>query len=487
MVRLILLSALGALHTFSQQPPVRIGSKKFTESVILGEILTLSLQREGIDAEHLKEFGGTLIVWNALETGEIDAYVEYSGTLLHEILRTDAAGMHGMLTAKKLSVSRPLGFNNTYAIGVPSRLADSLDLHNISDLRRYPDLVFGLTNEFMDRRDGWPSLRDRYGLSPVDVRGMDHDLAYRGIASGDVYVTDVYSTDADIAYYDLRVLTDDRRAFPEYLAMVVYRNDFAEKFPSWKSVIRSLEYGINDSVMRGMNAEVKLHGKTERETAAHYLHLQDIVTQGQNGPLWVERIWLRTAEHLVLVGLSLVAAIVLAIPIGIWGARNRRIGDAIVSATGIIQVVPNLALLVMLIPVLGIGFKPAVVALFLYSLLPIVRNTQTGIQTIDTGVRESALALGLPRFTILKWIELPLALPYIISGIKTSAVLNIGTATLGALIGAGGYGQPILTGIRLDNTGLILEGAVPAAVMALMAQGLLGLLEKAVVRRRTKA
>jgi osmoprotectant transport system permease protein len=360
-------------------------------------------------------------------------------------------------------------------------------LHNISDLRRYPDLVFGLTNEFMDRRDGWPSLRDRYGLSPVDVRGMDHDLAYRGIASGDVHVTDVYSTDADIAYYGLRLLADDRHAFPEYLAMVVYRNDFAEKCPSWKSVIRSLEYGINDSVMRRMNGEVKLHGKTESETAANFLRTQGFSTQSSDAPHLMERMWIRTAEHLVLVGLSLIAAIVIAIPVGIWGARNKRLGDTIVSATGMIQVVPNLALLVMLIPVLGIGFKPAVVALFLYSLLPIVRNTQTGIQTIDAGVRESAVALGLPRHTILKWIELPIALPQIIAGIKTSAVINIGTATLGALIGAGGYGQPILTGIRLDNVGLILEGAVPAALMALLAQGLLGQLEKAVVRRRTKA
>lgn len=486
MVRLILLTALGSAHVFAQTP-VRIGSKKFTESVILGDILTLSLRNEGIAAEHVREFGGTRIVWNALETGEIDAYVEYSGTLLHEILRTDEAGLPGLLATKKLSVSRPLGFNNTYAIGVPSRLADSLNLQRISDLRHHPDLVFGLTNEFMDRQDGWPNLRDRYRLSPADVRGMDHDLAYRGIASGDVHVTDVYSTDADIAYYDLRLLADDRRVFPEYLAMVVYRNDLPEKYPSWVSVLKRVEYGISDSTMRAMNAEVKLHGRTEEETAQNYLRHLGIDAETKNTPHRMERIGLRTVEHLVLVGISLIAAIVMAIPVGIWGARNQKLGDVLVSATGIIQVVPNLALLVMLIPVLGIGFKPAVVALFLYSLLPIVRNTQTGIRTIDAGVRESALALGLPRHAILKWIELPIALPLIIAGIKTSAVVNIGTATLGALIGAGGYGQPILTGIRLDNTGLILEGAIPAAVLALLAQGLLGLLERTVARRRTRA
>ena len=145
--------------------------------------------------------------------------------------------------------------------------------------------------------------------------------------------------------------------------------------------------------------------------------------------------------------------------------------------TGVIQTIPSLALIVFMIPLLGIGNVPAIVALFLYSLLPIVRNTHTGLKDIPTPVRESAEALGLPRGARLRLVELPMAARSILSGIKTSAVINVGTATLGALIGAGGYGQPILTGIRLNNLELILEGAVPAALLALGVQGAFDLLE----------
>ncbi|NQV51080.1 MAG: ABC transporter permease, partial [Candidatus Marinimicrobia bacterium] len=157
-------------------------------------------------------------------------------------------------------------------------------------------------------------------------------------------------------------------------------------------------------------------------------------------------------------------------PLGIWGSRNATTGQFILSIVGVIQTIPSLALLVFMIPLLGIGGPPALVALFLYSLLPIVRNTLSGLTSLPLDIRESALALGLPASARLRLIELPLALRSILAGIKTSAVINVGTATLGALIGAGGYGQPILTGIRLDDTGLILEGAIPAAVLALLVQ-----------------
>ena len=129
----------------------------------------------------------------------------------------------------------------------------------------------------------------------------------------------------------------------------------------------------------------------------------------------------------------------------------------------------------------GIGGPPAVVALFLYSLLPIVRNTCTALTEIPPPLREAALALGLPSTARLRYIELPMAMPSILAGIKTSAVINVGAATLGALIGAGGYGQPILTGIRLDDTGLILEGAIPAAGLALLVQGFFDLIERIAV------
>jgi osmoprotectant transport system permease protein len=184
---------------------------------------------------------------------------------------------------------------------------------------------------------------------------------------------------------------------------------------------------------------------------------------------------------LILVGTSLLAAILIAIPLGVFAAKNRRAGQAVLAFVGMIQTLPTLALLVFMIPIFGIGSVPAVVALFLYSLLPIVRNTHAGLSGIPSSLRESARALGLPRGAMLRLIELPLASPLIIAGIKSAAVINVGTATLGALIGAGGLGQPIFTGIRLDNLGLILEGAVPASLLALLVQGAFELLERIIV------
>jgi osmoprotectant transport system permease protein len=136
-----------------------------------------------------------------------------------------------------------------------------------------------------------------------------------------------------------------------------------------------------------------------------------------------------------------------------------------------------------MIPLLGIGFKPSIAALFLYSLLPIVRNTYAGLQNIPPHIRESAEALGLPPQSRLWLVELPIASRTILAGIKTAAVMNVGFATLGALIGAGGYGQPILTGIRLDDIGLILQGAIPAAGLALLVQGLFEVAERVVVSK----
>jgi osmoprotectant transport system permease protein len=181
---------------------------------------------------------------------------------------------------------------------------------------------------------------------------------------------------------------------------------------------------------------------------------------------------------------SLAAAVAVAIPLGIVAARRPRIGPFILSGIGIIQTIPSLALLVFMIPWLGIGAKPALAALFLYSLLPIVRNTATGLKDISASVRESAQALGLPDGARLVRIELPIASRAILAGIKTAAVINVGTATIGALIGAGGFGQPILTGIRRDDLAMILyEGAIPAALLALAVQGAFDLVERLIVPR----
>jgi osmoprotectant transport system permease protein len=464
---------------------ITVGSKKFTENVILGEIVTQIARSEGISAKHRRELGGTRVLWSGLIAGDLDIYPDYSGTIQREILKQYDLKTEKEIQAKLLEfgvrMSRPLGFNNTYAIGMKEPLARRLNITRVSDLRNHPELKFGFTNEFMDREDGWQGLRAHYNLPQTFVRGLDHDLAYRGIDSESIHVLDLYSTDAEIEYYNLRALEDDLDYFPQYDAVLLYRVDLAERMPQLIERLEGLAGQISESKMIGMNARAKLEGIHEKEIAADFIQETfDIQTEYSREDFW-QRLGKHTADHLVLVAVSLSAAILLAIPLGIAAVKSPRSEKIIMGVVGVIQTIPSLALLVFMIPLLGIGGPPAVTALFLYSLLPIVRNTYTGIRDIPVSVIESARALGLPPGARLRLVELPMASSTILAGIKTSAVINIGTATLGALIGAGGYGQPILTGIRLDDITMILQGAIPAALLALLVQGLFDFAERFVV------
>ncbi|MBK1644776.1 amino acid ABC transporter permease [Thiocapsa imhoffii] len=467
--------------------PITIGSKKFTESVILGETLRLLALDAGHPARHRAELGGTRILWGALLSGEIDVYPEYSGTLIREILATtrieSPADLEAALAAHGVRATDSLGFQNTYAIAVPAALAERLELRRISDLRAHPDLRLGFSSEFLDRADGWPGLRRSYGLPHTRVQGLDHDLVYRGIGAGHLDVTVVYTTDAEIAQYDLRMLEDDLGYFEDYQAMLLYREELDTLAPAVIAAFRGLEGTIDEATMARMNGAVKLAGASEQAVAATFLDDRLGVSVAISHSGFWHRLWQRTLEHLGMVSVSLIAAILVAVPLGVAAASHPKLGHLVLGITGMIQTIPSLALFVFLIPWLGIGWWPTVVALFLYSLLPIVRNTHAGLMDIPTPMRESADVLGLTRGARLRLVELPLAANTILAGIKTSAVLNVGTATVAALIGAGGYGQPILTGIRLDDTGLIMQGAIPAALLALGLQWFFELAERWVVPR----
>ena len=453
---------------------VAIGSKQFTESVVLAELATQSLRAAGESAEHRRELGGTRVLWEALRAGQIDAYPEYTGTIAEELLPGEK-DLPAALSRLGLRMTASLGFEDAYAVGMRRDTAARLGIQALGNLARHPDLRLAFSNEFLRRRDGWPRLREIYGLSESGVRGMDHALAYRALLAGDIDATDLYTTDAELRTGTVTVLPDDRHAFPRYDAVFLYRNGLP---PGAERVLRSFEGRIRVEEMIAMNARVLIDHVPEPQVAAAFLGLTQTRTDG----LW-RRIWRRTAEHLFLVAVSLGTAIAVSIPLGILAFRRRRLGQAILAAAGILQTIPSLALLVFMIPVLGIGAGPAIVALFLYSLLPIVRGTHAGLTGIAPDLRESARGLGLPEGAVLRRVELPLASRSILAGIKVAAVIDVGTATLGALIGAGGYGQPILTGIRLADTGQILEGAIPAAAMALAVQGLFDLVERFLVPR----
>jgi osmoprotectant transport system permease protein len=467
--------------------PLNVGSKRFTESYILGEILKQTAEAAGeTTVVHQQGLGNTAIVLNALTSGNIDVYPEYTGTIAKEILKLEAvpslAELNAALAPKGLAVAVPLGFNNTYALALRGDDARAKGITRLSDLKTHPELRLGLSQEFIGRADGWPGLKQTYDLPFATPRGLDHGLAYEAIAQRQVDVIDIYSTDAKIDKYGLTVLPDDRHYFPPYDAVLLYRADLPQRLPrTWQALAR-LEGSIDDAAMRRMNAAAELEGKDFASIAASFVAQHSgaaakaaapSVDRGPPAGFWQKLFGpdfgRLTLEHLGLVFLSLAASIVVGIPLGIVAAKRPVAEGLILGATGVVQTIPSLALLAFLIPLTGrIGVVPAFIALALYALLPIVRNTHAALGQISRGVKDAALSLGMQEGTILRKIELPLAATTIMAGIKTSAVINVGTATIAAFIGAGGYGERIVTGLALNDHAMLIAGALPAAVLALL-------------------
>ena len=494
--RLLVLLALllGGAACAAPADTLHVGSKRFTESYILGEVLAQTAAQAAPNAkvEHLQGLGNTAIVLAALQAGRIDVYPEYLGTIDLEILKhTQAAPLEQIrreLAPMWLGVAVPLGFNNTYALAMRGG-ADGLT--KLSELAAQPRLRFGLSHEFIGRADGWPGLAKRYGL-PQRPEGLDHGIAYEALMQRQVDVIDIYSTDAKIRQYGLRVLEDDRAYFPRYDAVLLYRLDAAERFPAaWKAITR-LEGRISAADMIAMNAAAEIDGQNFANVARDWLAAHQPpaagkaaqaapaqVREGLLAKIFDKNLWPLTRQHVTLVLVAVLLACVVGIPLGVLAAALPRLRQVVLGLTGVLQTVPSLALLALLIPLLGmIGTVPALVALVVYALLPIVRNTCTGLLQVPAGLRLAAQALGLRPMQRLVQVELPLALPVILAGVKTAAVMSVGTATIAAFIGAGGYGERITIGLALNDNAMLLAGAIPAALLALLTQAAFELLER---------
>jgi len=482
-------AALGAfLALAAGAEPLRVGSKRFTESYILGELLAQSAARAGAAVEHRPGLGNTAILFEALSRGSIDAYPEYTGTIAREILKQpaplDLAGLNRLLAPLGLAASLPLGFSNGYALGVRESVAVAKGIATVSDLARHPDLALGLSHEFVRREDGWPGLKAAYALPHASPRGLDHGLAYEALAAGQVDVIDLYTTDAKIARFGVKALADDRGFFPRYDAVVLHRLDSAASHPAAFAAWKALEGRLDERAMIRLNARAELDFVPFDRVASEYLG-----GKAEAGPrdLWSAVFapdFARLAlEHATLVFASLAAAVALGVPMGILAARVRAFAQPVLALAGVVQTVPSLALLAFLIPLTGIGAAPALLALFLYALLPIARNTHAGLAGVPAGLRDAALALGLTPGQALARIELPLALPVILAGVKTAAVVNVGTATIAAFVGAGGFGERIAQGLAVNDHRLLLAGAIPAAALALALHALFEIGERRLARR----
>jgi len=489
-----------------RETPVVVASKPFGESYVLAEMFAQLLEARGHSVDRRPGLGSTEVSFQALRNGAIDVYPEYTGTGLLAILGENPGGT-ARETYRRVSDAfeerwgvrwlPPLGFQNTYAVAVRRQTADSLGLASISDLAREANrLVAGLSPDFIGREDGLPGLEQAYGLVPGDVRALLQAVKYEALDATRVDVIDGYSTDGFIERYDLVVLEDDRRFFPPYEAAALVSRNLWRDNPRAVATLTELSGMIDEEAMRSWNFRLEVEGQDVARVAASALAELGVV--GESGEtvvvpsssslmsyLWAQRAELSrlTLRHVLLVTLSLLAAVLVSVPLGLALERARGRAEDVIRAVGLLQTVPSIALLAFMIPLLGIGVLPALVALFLYSLFPILRNTYTGVRDADPVAVDAARALGMTSGQVLRQVRLPLAAPFVMAGIRTAAVINVGTATLAAFIGAGGLGQPIVTGLALADTHMILSVAIPAAVLALVADGLLSGAERAVSPR----
>ncbi|NCW24840.1 MAG: ABC transporter permease subunit [Betaproteobacteria bacterium] len=462
---------------------VTVSSKRFTESYIVAEIIAETLRRRTDYEINTKlGLGNTAILFAALLQGDIDVYPEYLGTITKEILKENSvlslAQINERLRPLNIRADVTLGFQNAYALAMRKEQAKELNIESISDLVKHPSLKIGFSHEFLGRADGWPAIQKRYGLSGFSAKGLDHGLSYTALKEKQIDLIDAYTTDAQLSHGDIVLLTDDQHFFPSYQAVLLYRIDRFSDKPKAIEALSTLADAISQTQMQTMNAAVEMRAQSPSGVAAAFLANENI---SPPSPAFLKQLFgpdffRLTYEHTILVLASLLIAVLIGVPLGIFTFWNPAVGSQLLNLSGIFQTIPSLALLAFLITAFErIGLLPAITALSIYALLPLIENTHSGLLTVNPVLRESARALGAKRWICLWKIELPAAMPSIISGMKIAAITATGTATIAAFVGAGGYGERIAQGLATNNNDMMLAGAIPAACFAALLQMLLSL------------
>lgn len=527
------LAALTPAWGHAQQgvAPVVVASKPFGESYLLAEMFAQLLEGGGVSVKRLPGLGSTEIIFQALRAGDVDVYPEYTGTGLIAILK-DALPDQALADPRRVfaHVSEafagrygmrwlpPLGFENTFALAVRPDTARRYRLRTLTDLaRESSQLTAGFTPDFVQRPDGLAGLARAYGdtIRPGTVKPLLPALKYQALAEGAVDVIDGFSTDGLLERYDLVVLQDDRRFFPPYEAAALLGKRAAGR-ADVVSRLTLLSATLSEATMRALNRRIEVDGEDVRQVASAALDAVGLgaarsatqpggnasagaftPTSGRLDESFGVYIWTRrdtlvrlTVQHLWLVTLALLAAVLIALPLGLALERARHIAGPALAGLGVIQTIPSIALLAFMVPFLGVGVVPALIALWLYALLPIARGTFSGVRDADPSAVEAAEALGMTPRQRLVTVRLPLAAPVIMAGVRTAAVITVGATTLAAFIGAGGLGEPIVTGLALADTRMVLFGAVPAAALAVLVDVALAIVEKRVrpahLRRRRR-
>jgi osmoprotectant transport system permease protein len=487
-VAIVLLACAAALCAYARSlpaaPTIVVASKQDTEGQILAEIFAQLIEaRTGYRVERKTDLGGTLLVFSALQHAAVDVYPEYTGTIdeaiLHQSLNYPAIE-RAMQRRYGMYVSPELGFNNTYAVTMKLQTARQLHIETISDLASHRSLRWGVSPEFLHRSDGLPGLERAYGLGDVDAVAMEHSLAYPALEDGAIAVTDAYSTDGELRRYPFIELVDDRHFFPQYRALYLARDATMHSAPALRKIFDSLAGAIDSRTMIALNAQVDVDHRSPAQAAASFLASRFGIRSRTVPDRTAALVMRALARHVELTAVAVLFTVLFGLPLGLWAAVRPRAGRVIMKIVGTLQTIPSLALLALMIPLFGIGIVPALVALVLYGLLPVVANTVAGLRQIPADVLDAARGIGLSGRQTMAWIQFPLALPFILAGIRTSAVIAVGTATIAAFIGAGGLGDFIITGLTLNDPRTILLGAVPAALLAIVVEELIYRIELAV-------
>lgn len=466
----LFLLLLFSSHPSFAQEPARIGSKIFTEAYILSEILAQKLESKGFPVIRKSGLGATGVTEEAMRSKNIDLIVDYSGAIIKAFLksteRMSIPALRQRLEPLGYTISNPLGFNNTYALAVRPEWAKENNVKKISDLQHLKNIKAAFTPEFTSREENWPRLKSTYNFNQFIVNEMDHQLAYQAVYNKKVDVMEAYSTDAKLKEYQLQLLLDDKNYFPNYQAVIMTTLSWVQKNPDAWAALQELAGTIPEEKMIELNSMADLEKKNFPTIAREFLHLVKQSEARQK----IKELWLISIEHLNLVFIPVFMAILLGIPFGYVAYKFPLLHTPLASLTTILQTIPSLALLTLLIPLTGIGTISAMIVLFIYALLPIFLNSFEGFTAISPQMHLSASTLRLKSWFKFRWIELPLAMPQIFTGIQTALITTVATATLAALIGAGGYGKKIIAGLAVNDLKIVLAGSIPCAMMAIIMQ-----------------
>ncbi|RLA63412.1 MAG: hypothetical protein DRQ88_04645 [Epsilonproteobacteria bacterium] len=455
-MKTLILSLFLTFNLFAKATPVlTVGSKLETENKILAEIIAQALETTGeVQIERKFSLGSSGVIYNTLKKGDIDIYPEYSKRIGEVVISSQwqrhLYQINKALAGEGILMAGLLGFNNSYSLVVKKDNVKFKNIENISDLKGFTSYQRAFSYDFLRAQDGFSSVFKAYGIDTgIKHRSfkMKKDRLIGALNSGEVDLIQVGSTSPDIVRHNLKVIKDDKKHMSRNFGIILVKGSFAKRFPaSWKLLNDVILKKITNDDMAKMNAQVELEGKTYSTVAMSFLKKAGLDTRFS---LW-KQISPKFFTHLQLVIIPLLFSTLFGLFLVVMATKNKVFEKLVSSINRFYKPIPFLIILCVLIPFLGTGKVPVYMALFIFGIFPIVKWSKS------TNEEDANLS----------WWGTPMASHNIWAGIKNTAFINVGIATLAAYIGAGGLGDLIISGLSGKDKNLILMGVIPAIILA---------------------